>query len=31
MTRTHSQADEPASPPEAAPPTNRGVQDSMFQ
>ncbi|PNG22440.1 hypothetical protein [Streptomyces cahuitamycinicus] len=31
MTRTHSQADEAASPPEAAPPANRGVQDSMFQ
>ncbi|MFF8789217.1 hypothetical protein [Streptomyces sp. NPDC015125] len=27
MTRTHSQADEPAAPPSG----NRGVQDSMFQ
>ncbi|WP_108934643.1 hypothetical protein [Streptomyces ardesiacus] len=34
MTRTHSQADEVAAPPEAAAPPapgNRGVQDSMFQ
>jgi hypothetical protein len=31
MTRTHSQADEAAGTPEAAPPTDRGVQDSMFQ
>lgn len=31
MTRTHSQADEAASPPEATPPANPGVQDSMFQ
>ncbi|MEE1764407.1 hypothetical protein [Streptomyces sp. SP18BB07] len=31
MTRTHSQAEEPAAPPEATPPGNRGVQDSMFQ
>ncbi len=32
MTRMHSQADEPAAPPAAAPPGgDRGVQDSMFQ
>ncbi|WP_411147383.1 hypothetical protein [Streptomyces sp. A30] len=31
MTRTHSQADEAASPPAANPSANPGVQDSMFQ
>ncbi|MET8717348.1 hypothetical protein ABZV52_29730 [Streptomyces sp. NPDC004735] len=31
MTRTHSQADEGATQPDAAPPANPGVQDSMFQ
>ncbi|MER6109370.1 hypothetical protein [Streptomyces hirsutus] len=31
MTRTHSQADEPAGPPEGEPAADRGVQDSMFQ
>ncbi|MFF4543626.1 hypothetical protein ACFY1J_05175 [Streptomyces sp. NPDC001406] len=31
MTQTHSKADEAASPPQAAPASDRGVQDSMFQ
>lgn len=31
MTRTHSQADEPAAAPAATSPGDRGVQDSMFQ